>query len=90
MPLVSGRTPARAAALAAFLLHGVAVVWVRLAWGPGVRGGVVAWMDFPVSLAYGGLPEPGFFAASLLAGGALWAAAAAGLARLVGRVARGR
>ena len=90
MPLASRRTPARAAALAAFLLHAVAVVWVRLAFAPGVRGGLVAWMDFPVSLAYGALPEAGFFVASLVAGGALWAAAAAGLAHLVGRLARGR
>lgn len=90
MPLLSGRTPAVATALWAFALHALAVGWVRWKWGPGLRGGVLAWMDFPVSLAYGHLSGGAFLTASILAGGALWAALAAALALLVGRLARGR
>lgn len=90
MPLLSGRSPARATALWAFLLHAAAVAWVARAWGPALRGGVLVWMDFPVSLLYGRLSEGLFLAASVVAGGALWAAVAAGLATIVGRVTRGR
>jgi hypothetical protein len=90
MPLLSGRSPARATALWAFVLHAAAVAWVRARWGPALAGGVLVWMDFPVSLVYGWLSGQLFLAASVVAGGALWAAVAAGLATLVGRVTRGR
>jgi hypothetical protein len=90
VPLLSGRSPAVATALWAFALHALAVGWVRLQWGPGSRGGVLAWMDFPVSLAYGHLSGWAFLAASIVAGGALWAALAGGFALLLGRLARGR
>lgn len=90
MPLVSGRTPAREAALWAFGLHAVAAFWVWTRWGAGVRGGLLFWMDFPVSLVYAGLTGRGFLVAAVLAGGAWWAAVAGGLTNLVGRVARGR
>jgi hypothetical protein len=90
MPLVSGRSPAREAALWAFGLHALAVLWVALRWGGGVRGGLVFWMDFPLSLAYAGLPGRLFLAASLVLGGAWWAAIAGGLTVAVGRVVRGR
>ena len=85
MPLLSGRSPAAAAALWAFLLHTAGALWIWWRWSTGLRGGVLFWMDFPVALAYAGLRGPAFLAASLLAGGAWWAAVAAGLARLVGR-----
>ncbi len=88
MPLLSGRSPARAAALWAFFFHTLAVAWVLLGWGPGVRGGILLWMDFPVSLAYGHLSGRAFLAGTFLAGGLLWAALAAGLTVLVGRLAR--
>ena len=88
MPLLSGRTPARAAALWAFLLHTAAALWIWWRWDPALRSGVLFWMDFPLSLAYAGATGRAFLAASLLAGGALWAALGAGLARLVGRLAR--
>lgn len=90
MPLLSGRTPARAAALWAFLFHTAAVLWLAFGWRRGVGGGVLLWMDFPVSLLYGHLSGAAFLAGALLAGGALWAAIAAGLARLFGRAARRR
>ncbi|KAB2962397.1 MAG: hypothetical protein F9K16_09190 [Thermoanaerobaculia bacterium] len=88
MPLLSGRTPARAAALWAFLLHTAAVLWIHFRWQPGLGDGVLAWMDFPLSLLWGHLSGGPFLAFSLLAGGALWAVLAAGLTRLVGRLAR--
>ena len=90
MPLLSGRSPARATALWAFLLHAAAVAWVAWRWGPALAGGVLVWMDFPVSLAYGRLSGGLFLAAAVVAGGALWAALAAGFATLVGRATRGR
>lgn len=90
MPLVSGRTPAREAALWAFGLHALASSWVWLRWGSGVRGGLLFWMDFPLSLAFAGLQGKPFLAASVVLGGAWWALVAAGLTLAVGRVARGR
>lgn len=90
MPLVSGRTPAREAALWAFGLHTVAALWIWMRWGSGVRGGLMFWMDFPVSLAFAGLTGRAFLLASVAAGGAWWAAVAGGLTYLVGRVVRGR
>ncbi len=83
-----GSTPARVAAWWAFVLHTGAVLWIAWRWQPGLGGGVLAWMDFPLSLLWGHLSGAGFLAASLLGGGLLWAAVAAGLTRLVGRLAR--
>jgi len=90
MPLVSGRTPAREAALWAFGLHALCAVWVWLRWGSGVRGGLLFWMDFPLSLLFAGLQGKLFLVASVVLGGAWWAFVAAGLTLAVGRVARGR
>lgn len=88
MPLLSGRTPARTAALWAFGLHALGVLWVWWSWGPGFRGGVLFWMDFPVSLLHTVLTGRLFLAASLLLGGAWWALLAGGLTTLIGRAAR--
>jgi hypothetical protein len=90
VPLLSGRTPARAAALWAFLFHTAGALWLWLRWGEGVRGGVLFWMDFPLSLAWAGVAGTGFLLASLVLGGAFWAAAAALLTLAVGRIVRGR
>ena len=90
MPLVSGRTPAREAALWAFGLHALCALWIWLRWGSGVRGGLLFWMDFPVSLAFAGWTGSPFLLASVVAGGAWWALVAGGLTHLVGRIARGR
>jgi len=80
----------RAAAFAAagsLVLHGAAVLWVWHSGGFG-RVGVIAWIDFPSSLAYlrprGGIK----LAWSLLLGGLQWAALGAGLSLLFGRAAR--
>ena len=88
MPLLSGRTPARSAALWAFLSHALGALWIWTRWGSGVRGGLIFWMDLPVSLFYAGVRGRSFLGASLVLGGALWAAVAAGLTLLVGRVTR--
>jgi hypothetical protein len=90
MPLFSGRTPARAAALWVFLFHTAAALWLFFSRGAGVRGGVLFWMDFPLSVAWAGAGETSFLAASLLLGGAFWALLAAGLTALVGTIARRR
>ena len=90
MPLLSGRTPARAAALWAFLFHTGAVLWLWARSGAGVRSGLLFWMDLPLSFAWAGAGGRSFLAASLLLGGAWWALLAAGLAAAVGRVTRGR
>ena len=90
MPLLSGRTPAKAAALWAFLFHTGAALWLWVRWGEGVRGGLLFWMDLPLSFAWAGAAGRSFLAASLLLGGAWWALLAAGLALAVGRISRGR
>ena len=80
----------RAAAFAAagsLLLHGAAVLWVWSSEGLG-RVGMLAWIDFPSSLAYlrpHGGPK---IAWSLLLGGLQWALLGAGLSLLFGRAAR--
>jgi hypothetical protein len=87
VPLLSGRTPARAAALAAFLLHALAALWVWWRWSAAARGGLLFWMDFPLSLVYAGAHGMMLLAASLVVGSAWWALVAAALARLVGESA---
>ncbi|MCB1009757.1 MAG: hypothetical protein KDB94_12805 [Acidobacteria bacterium] len=88
MPTSKPRHPALPAAIAAALLHAVAVwiVWRRHGAGPG--GLILFWMDFPVSLLYGALQGRAFWVASYLAGGALWATAAALFTLFVGRIAK--
>ncbi|HEV3074657.1 MAG TPA: hypothetical protein VHB47_09600 [Thermoanaerobaculia bacterium] len=75
------------AAAGSLVLHGAAVLWVWHSGGFG-RVGVIAWIDFPSSLAYlrprGGIK----LAWSLLLGGLQWAALGAGLSLLFGRAAR--
>jgi hypothetical protein len=89
VPTTKARHPALPAALAAAILHTVAVwiVWRRHGAGPG--GLILFWMDFPASVAYAALEGRAFWVASYLAGGALWATAAALLTILAGRLARG-
>ena len=90
MPLVSGRTPARAAALWVFLFHTAAALWLWRSRGQGVKSGLLFWMDFPLSLAWAGASGGRFLAACLVAGGAWWALLAGGLTALVGGIARPR
>ena len=87
----AGRRSAwRAAAFAAagsLLLHGAAVLWVWHSGGFG-RVGVLAWIDFPSSLAYLRPRGGAKLAWSLLLGGLQWAVLGAGLSLLFGRAAR--
>lgn len=80
--------PVRSAAIAGFLLHALAVLWIWKSYPSGTRGLVLFWSDFPVSLLYAGVSGRAYLAASLLAGGALWALGAGLLAALVGRLSR--
>ncbi len=83
MPL---RLATRRGLVAGFLLHSLAAAWVFQHWGPGLRGGVLAWMDFPVSLVYWSLHGTALLLASLLLGGAWWSLLAALLSRGLGAV----
>jgi hypothetical protein len=73
---------------ASFVLHGLAVLWAWHAWGGFGRGGVLAWIDFPSSLAYLRLRGGAKLAWSLLVGGLQWGVVGAGLSLLVGSSAR--
>jgi hypothetical protein len=82
----AGRAAAFAAA-GSLLLHGAAVLWVWHSGGFG-RVGVLAWIDFPSSLAYLRPRGGAKLAWSLLLGGMQWAVLGAGLSLLFGRAAR--
>lgn len=90
MPLLSGSSPARSAARWAFVLHTLAALWLWLRWGQGVRGGVLFWMDLPLSFVWAGATGGRLLATTLLLGGAWWALLAAGLTTAIGRITRGR
>ena len=83
----SGRA-ARIAAILGFLLHAVAALIVWWTWGSFGRGNVLAWIDFPVSLAFLQLDGRALLLCSLLAGGLQWAAIAALLSLFLGRTVR--
>jgi hypothetical protein len=86
--------PSRRAALVAmavgFALHTVTALWTWRTWGVFGRGNVVAWMDFPISLAYLHLDGEAMLVWSLLAGGLQWAVIAALLTLLLGQSVRRR
>jgi len=84
----SGRA-ARIAAILGFLLHALAALVAWKTWGSFGRGNVLAWIDFPVSLAFLHLDGKPLLAWSLLAGGLQWAAIAALLSLFLGRTVRG-
>jgi hypothetical protein len=75
------------AVAASIVLHALAVLWVWRSGGFG-RGGVLAWIDFPSSLAYLRLRGEAKLVWSLLLGGLQWGLIAGGLSLLVGRSAR--
>jgi hypothetical protein len=77
-----------AAMSVAVALHSLAALWVWRSWGTFGRGNVLAWLDFPVSLAYLRLEGAPLLFWSLIAGGLQWAAIAAVLTWAVGRSAR--
>lgn len=83
----SQRATVRAAAIG-FLLHALTAAWAWRSWGYFGRGSVIAWIDFPVSLAYMHRGEAAVLAASLVLGGLQWAAIAALLSLWVGSALR--
>jgi len=84
----SGRA-ARAAFLIGFLIHALTALTVWWTWGSFGRGNVLAWIDFPVSLALLQLDGRPLLLWSLLAGGLQWGAIAALLSLFLGRTVRG-
>jgi hypothetical protein len=80
--------PIAIAAAGSFLLHALAVLWVWHFWGSFGRGGVLAWIDFPSSLAYLRLRGGAKVGWSLAVGGLQWAVLGAGLSLLFGSSAR--
>jgi hypothetical protein len=85
----SGRAALKAA-LAVLALHTVIALGVWKTWGEFGRGNVIAWIDFPVSLAYLHLDGPPLLRWSLGAGGLQWAAIAWLLTMSLGWAARAR
>jgi hypothetical protein len=84
----SGRA-ARIAFIAGFLLHTLAALTAWWTWSSFGRGNVLAWIDFPVSLAFLHLDGRPLLLWSLLAGGLQWGAIAALLSLFLGRTVRG-
>ncbi len=80
--------PIALAAAGSFLLHALAVLWVWHFWSGFGRGGVLAWIDFPSSLAYLRLRGGAKLAWSLSIGGSQWAVLGATLSLLFGKSAR--
>ena len=66
------RFSTRWAFVAGFVLHGVVVLWVWTTWETGLRGGILAWFDLPVSLLYVGDRGSSLLAWSLVVGGLEW------------------
>jgi hypothetical protein len=83
-----GSRAAAVAAVAAFLLHALALFTTWRSWDPFGRRNVLTWIDFPVSLLFLERPASELALWSLLGGGLQWALYGALLAYLVGRSAR--
>jgi phosphoglycerol transferase MdoB-like AlkP superfamily enzyme len=86
--------PSRRAILAAMIiglvLHTITVLLVWKTWGDFGRGNVLAWIDFPSSLAYLHLDGSPMLAWSLVLGGLQWSLIAALLTWFLGLTLRER
>lgn len=85
----SGRAALKAA-LAILVLHTVIALGVWKTWGEFGRGNVIAWIDFPTSLAYLHLDGTPMLLWSLAAGGLQWAVIAWLLTLSLGWATRAR
>lgn len=90
MTMRPSRRAMTAAAIAGFLLHTGMALWVWRTWGYFGRGNVIAWMDFPASLAYLHLEGTPMLTWCLIAGGLQWAGIAALLTFFLGRTLKAR
>jgi hypothetical protein len=86
MSLQARRRAARHAFVIGFLLHAVAVSWLWWSWEPGLRAGVLVWVDFPSALLYLAATREHVLAWSLVVGGLQWATLTALLTMLIGRL----
>lgn len=87
------RRPRRAvwvAATGAAVLHTGAVLWVWWSWAVGLRGGLLVWMDLPVSLLFLEARDGWLLASSLVLGGLEWAVVGGLLSALLGAFASRR
>jgi hypothetical protein len=82
------RRAVRHTAVLAFCLHAAIALLAWSTWGRFGRGNILAWMDFPTSLAFVQKTGGTLLAASLLLGGLQWAALGALLTYLLGRSVR--
>jgi hypothetical protein len=89
-PETPSHRAARRAAFLGFLLHSITALAAWWSWGEFGRGNVIAWIDFPVSLAYMQLDGTPMLLWSLAAGGLQWTILAALLTLSLGWAARGR
>ena len=79
------RNAIRHAALAAFLIHALAVLWIWQTWDPFGASNLLIWMSLPASLAFLGASGYALLALSLVIGGLEWALLAGLVAWWVGR-----
>ena len=84
------RHAVRTALIFGVLLHTATALGVWATWGEFGRGNVLAWIDFPASLAFLHLDGTPMLLWSLVAGGLQWAIIAALLAFSLGWAARAR
>jgi hypothetical protein len=84
------RHAVRTALIFGVLLHTATALGVWATWGEFGRGNVLAWIDFPASLAFLHLDGTPMLLWSLVAGGLQWAIIAALLAFFLGWAARAR
>jgi hypothetical protein len=84
------RHAVRNALLIGILLHTVTALGVWATWGEFGRGNVLAWIDFPASLAFLHLDGTPMLLWSLAAGGLQWAIIAALLTLFLGWASRAR
>lgn len=80
------RRALRRGLLAGFVLHALIALWIWWRWTPALRGTVLAVIDLPLSLVFGGTAGGRELAWSLLVGGAQWAALGALAGLLVERL----
>ncbi len=88
MSQVQMKNAIRHAAIAGFLIHGLAVLWIWRTWDPFGASNLMIWMGLPASLAYSGTGGATLFVCSIVFGGLEWALLGGLVAWGVGRSLR--